>query len=40
MKQNYTELLEKAAAWIAAHKEEYIAEVQGLARIPSVSWIT
>lgn len=37
MKKAYTELLEKAAAWIEAHKEEYISEVQGLARIPSVS---
>ncbi len=32
-----TELLAKADAWIAAHREEYIAEVQGIARIPSVS---
>ncbi|MBR5545967.1 MAG: Sapep family Mn(2+)-dependent dipeptidase [Clostridia bacterium] len=37
MKKAYTELLEKAASWIEAHKEEYISEVQGLARIPSVS---
>ena len=37
MKQAYTELLEKAAAWIEEHKEEYISEVQGVARIPSVS---
>ena len=37
MKQSYIELLEKAAAWIAEHKEEYISELQGLARIPSVS---
>lgn len=37
MKQAYTELLAKATAWIEAHKEEYISEVQGVARIPSVS---
>lgn len=37
MKQTYTELLERAAAWIESHKEEYITEVQGVARIPSVS---
>jgi len=32
-----TELLALADKWIAAHREEYIAEVQGIARIPSVS---
>ncbi len=37
MKQAYKELIRKAEAWIAAHKEEYIKEVQGLVRIPSVS---
>lgn len=34
---NRTELLARADAWIAAHREEYIAELQGIARIPSVS---
>lgn len=37
MKQTYMELLEKATSWIAEHKEEYISEVQGVSRIPSVS---
>lgn len=37
MNKAYTELLEKAAAWMKDHKEEYIAELQGLSRIPSVS---
>ena len=32
-----TELLAKAEEWIAAHREEYIAELQAIARIPSVS---
>lgn len=32
-----TELLTRAENWIAAHREEYIAEMQGVARIPSVS---
>ena len=31
------ELLARADNWIAAHREEYIAEVQGISRIPSVS---
>ena len=31
------ELLAKAEKWIAAHREEFIAELQGIARIPSVS---
>ena len=31
------ELLAKAEEWIAAHREELIAELQGIARIPSVS---
>lgn len=31
------ELLAKAEEWIAAHREEFIAELQGIARIPSVS---
>ena len=34
---NRTELLSRAEAWIAAHREEYIAELQAIARIPSVS---
>ncbi|MBQ4592370.1 MAG: Sapep family Mn(2+)-dependent dipeptidase [Clostridia bacterium] len=37
MEEKYTRLLEKADAWIAAHKEEFISEIQGLVRIPSVS---
>ena len=32
-----TELLAKAEEWIAAHREEYITELQMIARIPSVS---
>ncbi len=31
------ELLSRAEEWIAAHREEYITEIQGLSRIPSVS---
>ena len=34
---NRTELLSRAEAWIAAHREEYISELQSIARIPSVS---
>ena len=34
---NRSELLARADQWIAAHREEYITEIQGLARIPSVS---
>ena len=34
---NRTELLAHAEEWIAAHREEYIAELQSIARIPSVS---
>ena len=37
MNETYKQLLDKAAAWIEAHKAEYIAELQGIARIPSVS---
>ena len=37
MNEAYKQLLDKAAAWIEAHKAEYIAELQGIARIPSVS---
>ncbi len=32
-----TELLARVDAWIAAHREEYILELQQIARIPSVS---
>lgn len=32
-----TELLARAEEWIAAHREEYITELQAIARIPSVS---
>ena len=35
MKQSYTDLLSKASAWIKEHKNEYICELQRLARIPS-----
>ena len=31
------ELLARAESWIAAHRDEFIAELQGIARIPSVS---
>ena len=31
------ELLVRAESWIAAHRDEFIAELQGIARIPSVS---
>ena len=34
---NRTELLARAEEWIAVHRKEYIAELQGIARIPSVS---
>ena len=34
---NRTDLLARADAWIAAHREEYITELQAIARIPSVS---
>ncbi|MBQ4637323.1 MAG: Sapep family Mn(2+)-dependent dipeptidase [Clostridia bacterium] len=37
MKEAYLELLKKADEWIDAHKDEFISEIQGLARIPSVS---
>lgn len=37
MEEKYTKLLEKAEAWIDAHKAEFISEIQGLVRIPSVS---
>ena len=34
---NRTELLTRAEKWIADHRAEYIAELQQIARIPSVS---
>lgn len=34
---NRADLLARTDAWIAAHREEYIAELQSIARIPSVS---
>lgn len=37
MEQKYQQLLSQAEAWIASHKAEYQAEVQGLVRFPSVS---
>lgn len=37
MQEKFKNLLAQADAWIEAHKEEYVTEIQGLARIPSVS---
>ncbi len=37
MEEKYTNLLARADAWIDAHKAEFISEIQGLVRIPSVS---
>ncbi len=37
MKPGIMAYAEKADLWISAHKKEFIAEIQGLARIPSVS---
>ena len=37
MQEKYAQLLEKAGKWIEEHKQEFIEELQGLARIPSVS---
>lgn len=37
MQEKYRKLLHRADAWIASHHEEYIAEIQQFARIPSVS---
>jgi len=37
MQEKYTQLLAKAGQWIEEHKQEFIEELQGLARIPSVS---
>ena len=35
--EKYIALMEKARAWIDAHRDEFIAELQAWARIPSVS---
>ena len=37
MQEKYIELRKKIEKWIEEHKEEFITELQGLARIPSVS---
>lgn len=37
MQEKYIELRKKIEAWIEAHREEFVTELQGLARIPSVS---
>ncbi len=37
MKQAYLELLEKAGVWIEEHKEEFMDELRGFVRIPSIS---
>lgn len=37
MEQKYIDLLRRADEWIDAHKEEYISELTGFVRIPSVS---
>ena len=37
MKPEIQAYVEKADLWINAHKAEFIEEIQGLARIPSVS---
>ena len=37
MQEKYVALQQKVEAWLAAHKEEFISEIQGFARIPSVS---
>ena len=37
MKQAYTELVQKASAWIEMHKDEFVEELRGLVQIPSVS---
>lgn len=37
MNEAHKALIKKAEAWIAAHKDEFISEIQGLVRIPSVS---
>jgi len=37
MNEKYEVLKQRAEAWIEEHKEEFIKEIQGLVRIPSVS---
>ena len=37
MEQDFRRIAERAGQWIDAHKEEFITEIQLLARIPSVS---
>lgn len=37
MDKMLAQLLEKTEAWIDAHREEFVTELQGLTRIPSVS---
>lgn len=37
MNEAHKALIKKAEAWIEEHKQEFIEEIQGLARIPSVS---
>lgn len=37
MQEKYRLLAEKAQAWVEAHKAEFVSEIQGMARIPSVS---
>ncbi|MBQ3179299.1 MAG: M20/M25/M40 family metallo-hydrolase [Clostridia bacterium] len=37
MEEKYRNLLQKADAWIEAHKEEFITELRGMVQIPSVS---
>lgn len=37
MQEKYIALQQKIRQWIEAHKEEFITEIQGFARIPSVS---
>lgn len=37
MQDQYTQLLKKAQAWASAHRDEYIDELRGLVRFPSVS---
>lgn len=37
MKESYKELIRRAEAWIDAHKDEFISEIQGLVKFPSVS---
>lgn len=37
MEEKYTKLLQQAEEWIDAHKAEFVSEIQGLVRIPSVS---